>query len=133
MSRFAQIWAGEREPRLRVLPTLISETEQAGPIAERYRQFAHARLAQLPSASSRLDLDRVKIRLCDRLAKELRLAGNSSERGALFVFFVAALDEIEERGLEVEPAELVERVIVREPAPGPLSPRQAMGLFIDET
>jgi len=131
MGRFAQTWAGEREPRLRALP-ILSDAEEAGPIAQRYREFVQGRLAGLSRTPTRLDLDRLKVRLCDRLAKELRVAGARGERGALLDLFAAALDEITERGLEIEPAELVERVIVREPAPGPISPQQAMGLFLNE-
>jgi hypothetical protein len=136
VGRFEQIWAGDPEPRLRALPRTTPgpvPPSEAGPLAERFAAYVRARLEAVPADPSRLDLDRVKVRLCDRLSKELRIAGASPERGALLEILADALDEVKERELEVEPANLVERIIVREPAPQPLTAQQAMGIFYNDS
>lgn len=132
MSRFAQTWAGEREPRLRSLPPAPDRpTDDAGPAAQRFATYVQTKLADLPAATTRLALDRLKVRLCDRLTKELHLAGTAPERAALLATFTDALDQIAERMLDVEPPELVEHVFVRDPAPTAVSAQQAMGFFLD--
>lgn len=134
MSRFEQVWHGEREPRLRALPAsslpAAWQPGEPGPLTARFDAYVIARLAA--GGQTPLELNRLKVRLCDRLAKELVAAGEGPERGSLLERFALALDEIRERELENESPELVERVVVTAPAPSPVTPQQAMGLFVEE-
>ena len=118
MGRFEQVWAGEPEPRLRLIPP-DSAAAPTGAGAARFAAWVETHLGSLTAGERKptiIEINRFKIRLVDRLLAE-HLAMPEPQRSlvrdaegapGLLGIFLETLETVSELALAAEPPPLWE-------------------------